>query len=193
MRTFCPHLGSFLGGGGFFSLRFGQISLLAFFRWLTATLYRNPEFCNRIPSDYKTQHSYTRSRLITWRRPEVKFDRNVVRRIKKKSKKKHQDEDKKSAINKLILRLRSLISKGFPIKTKWILLGFINNQTLQLWNSVTEKKKFEFRFKIYLYRGPFIFGLLFIFFHFDDLDLVWLGWVLGHFNPRSLFNVKSCP
>ena len=28
---------------------------------------------------YKTQHSYPRSRLITWRRPEVKFGRNVVK------------------------------------------------------------------------------------------------------------------
>ena len=28
---------------------------------------------------YKTQHSYSRSRLITWRRPEVKFGRNVVK------------------------------------------------------------------------------------------------------------------
>ena len=44
---------------------------------------------------YKTQHSYPRSRLITWRRPEVKFGRNVV---KKKQHKNYQDEDKKSAI-----------------------------------------------------------------------------------------------
>ena len=40
---------------------------------------------------YKTQHSYPRSRLITWRRPEVKFDRNVVKKHKN-----YQDEDKKS-------------------------------------------------------------------------------------------------
>ena len=46
---------------------------------------------------YKTQHSYPRSWLITWRRPEVKFGRNVV---KKKQHKNYQDEDKKSAINK---------------------------------------------------------------------------------------------
>ena len=46
---------------------------------------------------YKTQHSYPGLRLITWRRPEVKFDRNVV---KKKQHKNYQDEDKKSAINK---------------------------------------------------------------------------------------------
>ena len=32
---------------------------------------------------YKTQHSYPRSRLITWRRPEVKFDRNIVWRNNK--------------------------------------------------------------------------------------------------------------
>ena len=46
---------------------------------------------------YKTQHSYPMSRLITWRRPEVKFGRNVV---KKKQHKNYQDDDKKSAINK---------------------------------------------------------------------------------------------
>ena len=34
---------------------------------------------------YKTQHSYPRSWLITWRRPEVKFGRNVVRRNKQKT------------------------------------------------------------------------------------------------------------
>ena len=36
----------------FFSLRFGQISPLAVFRWLTATSDRNAESCNRIPRDY---------------------------------------------------------------------------------------------------------------------------------------------
>ena len=40
---------------------------------------------------YKTQHFYPRSRLITWRRPEVKLGRNAV---KKKKKKNYQDEDK---------------------------------------------------------------------------------------------------
>ena len=34
LRTFCPHLGSFCVVSS--SLRFGQISPLAFFRWLTA-------------------------------------------------------------------------------------------------------------------------------------------------------------
>ena len=34
------------------SLRFGQISPLAFFRWFTATSDRNAESCNRIPSNY---------------------------------------------------------------------------------------------------------------------------------------------
>ena len=87
--TFCPHLGSCCVVS--FSLRFGQISSLALFRWLTA----NSE------------------RLITWRRPEVKFCRNVV---KKKQHKNYQD-DKKSAINeKIIFRLRSLISKWFQFK-----------------------------------------------------------------------------
>ena len=34
------------------SLRFGQISSLAFFRWFTATSDRNAESCNRIPCNY---------------------------------------------------------------------------------------------------------------------------------------------
>ena len=34
------------------SLRFGQISPLAFFRWFTVTSDRNAESCNRIPSNY---------------------------------------------------------------------------------------------------------------------------------------------
>ena len=48
---------------------------------------------------YKTQHSYPRSRLIIWKKPEVKFVRNVV---KKKQHQNYEDEDKKSAINKKI-------------------------------------------------------------------------------------------
>ena len=36
----------------FFSLHFGQISPLAFFRWLSTTSDRNAESCNRIPSNY---------------------------------------------------------------------------------------------------------------------------------------------
>ena len=36
----------------FLSLRFGQISPLAFFRWFTATSDRNAESCNRIPGNY---------------------------------------------------------------------------------------------------------------------------------------------
>ena len=43
LRTFCPHLGSFCVVSS--SLRFGQISPLAFFRWLTATSDRNAESC----------------------------------------------------------------------------------------------------------------------------------------------------
>ena len=50
LRTFCPHLGSFCVVSS--SLRFGQISPLAFFRWFTATSDRNAESCNRIPSNY---------------------------------------------------------------------------------------------------------------------------------------------
>ena len=67
---------------------------------------------------YKTQHSYPRSWLITWRRPEVKFGRNVVR-------KKYQDEDKKPAINKKkdnsweFLCLQNPLSWRFPC---WMLV-----------------------------------------------------------------------
>ena len=50
--TFCHHLGSFFFFFFFLSLRFGQISPLAFFRWFTATSDRNAESCNRIPSNY---------------------------------------------------------------------------------------------------------------------------------------------
>ena len=42
----------FIHCGLLLSLRFGQISPLAFFRLFTATSDRNAEFCNRIPSNY---------------------------------------------------------------------------------------------------------------------------------------------
>ena len=51
LRTFCLHLGNFFVLF-LLSLRFGQISPLAFFRWFTATSDRNAESCNRIPSNY---------------------------------------------------------------------------------------------------------------------------------------------
>ena len=50
MRTFFPHLDSFVLF--LLSLRFGQISPLAFFRWFAATSDRNAESCNRIPCNY---------------------------------------------------------------------------------------------------------------------------------------------
>ena len=75
IADFCPYLGIFVVVV-FLSQRFGQISPLAVFRWLTMTSYRNAESCNRIPI-----HSYPRSLLITWRRPEVKFGRNAVKKI----------------------------------------------------------------------------------------------------------------
>ena len=50
------------------------------------------------------------SRLITWRRPEVKFGRNLV---KKKQHKKYQDENKKSAMNK---KKKFLVKAGLPLK-----------------------------------------------------------------------------
>ena len=55
------------------------------------------------------------------RRPEVKFGRSVVKRSNNKKKKKYQDEDKKSDLKKKNnLRLRSLIAKGFLIKTIYV-------------------------------------------------------------------------
>ena len=56
---------------------------------------------------YKTQHSYPRSRLIIWRRPEAKFGRNVVRRNNNNNKNKTTKMRTKSPqwIKKLILEL----------------------------------------------------------------------------------------
>ena len=67
---------------------------------------------------YKTQHSNPRSRLITWRSPEVKFGRNVV---KKKQHKNYEDEDKKSAINKnkTNSQIKKPHLKMIPIKDNW--------------------------------------------------------------------------
>ena len=45
---------------------------------------------------------------FTWRRPEVKFGRNIVKK-KQHKKKKYQDEDKKSAINKKLI-LKSVLN-----------------------------------------------------------------------------------
>ena len=72
---------------------------------------------------YPLHHGPQKSRLITWRRPEVKFGQNVV---KKKQHKNYQDEDKKSAINKkLILRL-SFSSVNTPsLMTSWLLVIFV--------------------------------------------------------------------
>ena len=92
------------------SLRFGQISPLAFFRWY----------------GYKTQHSYSRSWLITWRRPEVKFGRNVVKEETAPNTT-YQDEDKKSAINKKKINSHKWICicyaesclYSFPTTSKW--------------------------------------------------------------------------
>ena len=55
-QNFCPHLGCFCVVSS--SLRFGQISPLAFFRWLTTTSDRNAESCNCIPinSQIKKPH-----------------------------------------------------------------------------------------------------------------------------------------
>ena len=90
LQSFCPHLGSFSIVSS--SLRFGQISPLA----------TTMEGSNYWRYGYKTQHSYPRSRLITWRRPEVKFGRNVV---KKKQHKNYQDED----MNKKLILINNSI------------------------------------------------------------------------------------
>ena len=52
LRTFVLILDFFFCVLFLLSLRFGQISPLAFFRWFTATSDRNDESCNRIPSNY---------------------------------------------------------------------------------------------------------------------------------------------
>ena len=69
---------------------------------------------------YKTQHSYPISRLITGRRSEVKFGRNVVK--KKNNTKNYQDEDKKSAINKKInSQIKKPHLKMIPIKDNYVI------------------------------------------------------------------------
>ena len=73
---------------------------------------------------YKTQHSYPRSRLITWRRPEVKFGRNVVRKKQHKNKN-YQDEDKKYAINKKLI-----------LSDEINIVNIINDNTFNLHNSL---------------------------------------------------------
>ena len=78
IADFFPHLGSFL--------------CCFFFTTFRLTM----EGSNYWGYGYKTQHSYPRSRLITWRRPEVKFGRNVV----KKKQHKKLLRGKKSAIDK---------------------------------------------------------------------------------------------
>ena len=56
-----------------------------------------------------------------------------TKRSEKKQQKNYQDEDKKSEIdNKLILRLRSLISRGFPIKT----IVFETSILFSLWSDI---------------------------------------------------------
>ena len=58
----------------------------------------------------------------------LKFGLNIV---KKKQHQNYQDENKKSTINKkLILRLRSLISKWFQLKTKIILILYDSKQNV---------------------------------------------------------------
>ena len=123
LRTFCPHLSSFLGGGGcvvssFTTFRpnftsgllqvilprprIGMMSLVIVSPVITA-FYRQQLWKAVITGDTVTRLIIPiRGRgKITWRRPEVKFGRNVVKEETKHTKKKnYQDQDKKSAINK---------------------------------------------------------------------------------------------
>ena len=75
----------------------------------------------------RRKHSYPMSQLISWRRPEAKFGRNVMRKNNRKTTKMRTEVRNK----KLILRLRSLISKGFPIKTNTRLYS-----TLLYWGEI---------------------------------------------------------
>ena len=103
------------------SLRFGQISPLAFFRWFTATSVRNVESCNRIPSNYclpvllsiaprfwpskplaglgRIWNRYLLT-MLTWNRRDSTPLSAAPQKVRNKQK-------------KLILRLRSFISKWF--------------------------------------------------------------------------------
>ena len=64
IADFFPHLWSLFFFVLFLlSLRFGQISPLAFFRWFTATLDRNAESCNCIPSCCLSHHVFDQVNL----------------------------------------------------------------------------------------------------------------------------------
>ena len=112
---------------------------------------------------YKTQHSYPRSRLITWRRPEVKFGRNVV---KKKQHKNYQDEDKKSVMNKKI---------NSQIKTRFYFFSAfgLNNLTLPAYRRALVKFYlfivsivFFFLFVVVVFLFVYLFFLFVLFFVF---------------------------
>ena len=92
------------------SLRFGQISPLAFFRWffLLGIRLQDSSFLSEVAVK------------IPWRRPEVKFGRNVV-------KEETTQKTTKMRKKRLILRLRSLISKWFQLKDNYEKKMFVNN------------------------------------------------------------------
>ena len=107
LRTFYPHLGSFCVVSS--SLRFGQISALAFFRWLAWRQYflgirlQDSAFL----SDVTVNH-LKKARGEFWpKRSEEETTQKLPRWGQKSAK-----------MKKLILRLRSLISKILPIKDK---------------------------------------------------------------------------
>ena len=96
----------------FFSLRFGQISPLAFFRWLTLTSDRNAESCNRIPSNCLSHHIFDQVNLwpawvgietaIFWQcSPRTASIRCA--KVRKTTKKTTKMRTKKSAIKKKLI------------------------------------------------------------------------------------------
>ena len=117
----------------FFSLRFGQISPLAFFRWLAATSDRNAESCNRIPNNYClpkllsiAPHFWLSKPLAGWGRNWNRYlltmftwncrdstPLSATPRAPKTTKMRTKVRNKK--INS---QIKNLISKGFSIKTK---------------------------------------------------------------------------
>ena len=85
------------------SLRFGQISPLAFFRWFTATSDRNAESCKVAINHLK------KARGEIWPKRSERRNNTKTTMMRTKSPQWKQTT--------LILRLRSLISKWFELKT----------------------------------------------------------------------------
>ena len=112
---------------------------------------------------------------ITWRRPDVKFGRNEVK--EETTQKNYQDEDKKSAIiKKLILRLGSLISKLFQLKT-------IPNQMFLKCLKYQESLiplDFKFRFHLTTFRVKLFMMLLGLIGVKNNDIIIWIKSSLSH-------------